>query len=88
MSLQSREELPVFQCCHSSEIFNLHNSKIIKKKRAGDICKGILDIEFERDRSIGLDCTIGDGQTDGHTHTHTHTHTHIYFLKHFFRMWE
>ena len=30
-----------------------------------------LDTEFERDRSIGLASTIGDGQTDRETDTHT-----------------
>ena len=44
------------------------------KKAARDIYKRALHIEFERDRSIGLGSTIGDGQTDTHTHTHTHTH--------------
>ena len=39
--------------------------------------------EFERDRSIGLGCTFGDGHTDRQTHTHTHTHkqTHKQFSK-------
>ena len=45
-----------------------------KKQRARDICKGTLDIEFERDRSTGLGSMIGDRQTDRHTHTHTHRH--------------
>ena len=44
----------------------------VKLKKAGDICKRTLDIEFERDRSIGLDSTIGDKQTDTHTHTQRH----------------
>ena len=38
-----------------------------------------LYIEFERDRSIGLGSTFGDGHTDTHTHTHTHTYTHTFF---------
>ena len=38
-----------------------------RKKRARDICERTLDIVFERDRSIGLSSTIGDGQTDRHT---------------------
>ena len=33
-----------------------------KKKWVLDICKGILDIEFKRDWSVGLDDTLGDGQ--------------------------
>ena len=37
------------------------------------------NIDFERDRSIGLGSTFGDGQTDTHRH---------FFLKHFSRMWE
>ena len=61
-------------------------------KTARDIYKRTLDIEFERDRSIGLGCTIGDVQTDRHTHTHTHTHRkrerETLFLKYIFRLWE
>ena len=30
------------------------------KKRARDICKGTLDIEFERDWSVGLGATLGE----------------------------
>ena len=30
------------------------------KKQAGDICKGTLDIECERDRPVGLGATLGD----------------------------
>ena len=30
------------------------------KKEAGDICKGTLNIEFERDRSVSLSVTLGD----------------------------
>ena len=33
-----------------------------KKKKARDICKGILDIEFELDLSFGLGATLGDKQ--------------------------
>ena len=32
------------------------------KKGARDICKGTLDIEFERDWSVGLGAKLGDGQ--------------------------
>ena len=32
------------------------------KNRARDICKGTLDIEFERDWSFGLGATSGDEQ--------------------------
>ena len=49
-----------------------------KKKTARDIYKRTPDIEFERDRSIGLGSTIGDRQTD----------TYTFFLKHVFRLWE
>ena len=58
------------------------------KKPARDIYKRTLDIEFERDRSIGLGSTIGDGQTDRQTDRQTgrHTHTQTFFLKHIFRM--
>ena len=30
---QSREELPVFQCCYSSEVLNLNNSLNIKIRK-------------------------------------------------------
>ena len=33
-----------------------------RKKRAGDICKGTLDIECKRDWSVGLGATLCDGQ--------------------------
>ena len=33
-----------------------------RKKRARYICKGTLDIEFERDWSVGLGTTLCDGQ--------------------------
>ena len=33
-----------------------------RKKRARDICKGTLDIEFERDWSVGLGATLGNEQ--------------------------
>ena len=39
------------------------------KKTARDIYKRTLNIDFERDRSIDLGSTIGDGQIDTHTHT-------------------
>ena len=42
-----------------------------KKKTARDIYKTTSDIEFERDRSIGLGFMFGDGQTDRHTHPQT-----------------
>ena len=32
------------------------------KKRAGDICKGTIDIEYEWDWSVGLGTALGDGQ--------------------------
>ena len=31
------------------------------KKRAGDIFKGTLNIEFQQDYSVGLVATLGDG---------------------------
>ena len=43
----------------------------LKKKKARNICERIPDNDCERDRSIGLVSTFGDGQTDRHTHTHT-----------------
>ena len=47
----------------------------------------ILYVEFERDRSMGLDSMFGDGHTDRQTHTHTHTHTHTdIFSKTHFRL--
>ena len=48
------------------------------KKKTRDIYKRTIDIEFERDRSIGLGSTIGDGQTDRQTDRQTHTHTYIF----------
>ena len=35
-------------------------SKTKKKKRARDICKGTLDIEYERDWPVGFGATLGD----------------------------
>ena len=32
-----------------------------RKKRAGDICKGALNIEFEQDYWIGLVAKLGEG---------------------------
>ena len=43
------------------------------KKREWIYFQGALDIEFERDRCIGLGSTFGDGHTDRH-----------FFLKHIF----
>ena len=54
------------------------------KKRAREIYKRILDIEFNRDRLIGLGSTIGDGHTDTDRQTDTHTHTHTHTDRHFF----
>ena len=54
------------------------------KKTARDIYMRTLYIEFERDWSIGLGSTFGDGHTDRQTHTHTQT----FFLKHIFRLRE
>ena len=50
-----------------------------KLKAGRNICTRILDIEFERDRSIGLGSTF----TDGHTDRQTDRHTHTFFLKTF-----
>ena len=33
-----------------------------QENRARDICKETLDIEFERDWSVGLGATLGEGQ--------------------------
>ena len=33
-----------------------------RKKQAGDNCEGALDIDCERDWSVGLGATLGDGQ--------------------------
>ena len=38
------------------------------KTKGSDICKKNLDIDFERERSIGLGPTFGDDQTGTHTH--------------------
>ena len=63
------------------------------EKTARDIYKRTLDIDFERDRSIGLGSTFGDGHTDKqtdsqtdtdrHRQTDTHTHTDIFSKTHF-----
>ena len=54
------------------------------KTRARDVYVRTTGIEFERDRSIGLDSMFGDGQTNKqtgrHTHTHTHKHTHTFLV--------
>ena len=52
----------------------------LNKKTGRDIYKRTPDIEFERDRSIGLGSMIGDGQADRQTDRQTHTHTHIFFF--------
>ena len=44
-----------------------------KKKTARDIYMRTLYIEFERDRSIGLGSTFGDGHTDKQTNRHGQT---------------
>ena len=56
------------------------------KETARDIYTRTLDIEFERDRSIGLGSTNGDAtvrqtdtQTDRHTDRQTDRHTGIFF---------
>ena len=51
--------------------------KLKKKKKARDIYKRTTDIDFKRDRLIGLGSTIGDGQTDTHTHTEIFSKTHF-----------
>ena len=32
-----------------------------RKKRAGNICKGTLNIKFEQDQSVGLVAKLGEG---------------------------
>ena len=73
------EKMKIFFLCELPLILRVDRKR---EKRARDICKRTIDIEFERDRSIGLDSMIGDGRQ-----THTHTHTQ-FFLKHIFRLWE
>ena len=41
---------------------NFEGRSKTKKKQAGDISKGIIDIECERHWSAGLGATLGDGQ--------------------------
>ena len=50
---------------------------ISKKKGAPDIYMRTLDIEFERDRSVGLGSTFDDGYTDRQTHTDIFSKTHF-----------
>ena len=63
-----------------------------KKKRLEILYMRTLYIEFERDGSVGLGSTFGDGhtdgRTDGRTDRQTDTHTQTFFLKHIFRLWE
>ena len=49
----------IFFLCELTSIFK---SRSKTKERAGDICKGTLDIEYERDWSVGLGATLGEGQ--------------------------
>ena len=49
----------IFFLCELSLILRVDRKR---KKRARHICKGTLDIEFERDWSVGLGATLGDGQ--------------------------
>ena len=39
---------------------NFNGKTKIKKERGEDICRRTLDIEFERDWSVGLGATLGD----------------------------
>ena len=48
-----------FFLCELPLILRVHRKR---KKKRRDICKGTLDIEFERDWSVGLGATLGDGQ--------------------------
>ena len=54
-------------------ILNFNGKSEMKKEKSGMeiFARDSIDIEFERDRSIGLGSTIGDGQTDRQTDTHT-----------------
>ena len=47
-------------------LFSRVDRKRKKKKRARDICKETLDIECERDWSVSLGATLGDGQKIKH----------------------
>ena len=47
-----------FFLCELSLILRVDRKR---KKQAGDICKGTLDIEWERDWSVSLCATLGDG---------------------------
>ena len=48
----------IFFLCELSLILRLDRKR---KEQAGDICKGILDIECERDWSFNLGATLADG---------------------------
>ena len=63
----------IFFSCELPLILGV-GGKLKKKKKARDIYKRTLDIEFERDRLIGLGSTIGDGQTDRETDIFSKTH--------------
>ena len=47
-----------FFLCELSLILRVYPKR---KGRAGDNCKGILDIECERNWSVGLGATLDDG---------------------------
>ena len=57
-----------------STTLNFRGREKTKKNTARDIYKRTLDVEFERDRSIGLGSMFGDDQTDTHTHIIYKTH--------------
>ena len=59
-----------------------------KLKKQLEILARDLDIEFVRDRLIGLGSTVGDGHTARQRDGPTDRHTQTVFLKHFFRMLE
>ena len=53
------KNLNFFFLCELSLILKVD---LKRKKRARGICKGTLDIEFERDWSVGLGAKLDDGQ--------------------------
>ena len=56
------EKIKFFQFFLMWTTLNFEGRSKTKKKTARDICKGTLDIEFERDWSFGSGVTLGDEQ--------------------------
>ena len=56
------EKMKILNFFHMWTTLNFEARSKSKNKRTGDICKRTLDIEWERDWSVGLGATLGEGQ--------------------------